>query len=270
MFRTFRKAAKKILNRLGYRLVPIASGGMPDGVYDYQDEAISRIATIRPYTMKAFEGLLSLYSQIIWLEKNDIAGDIVECGVWKGGSMGLMALANLSHGRARRKLHCFDVFDDICEPDPEIDGRWALEQTSRLSGRAVEDIKGRLEPVKGFFDSHGGAGKPEEVRELLEKKIGYQPGCIHIYPGWFQDTMPAVAGKIERIAMLHLDCDWYASIKTCLENLYDQVVPRGFVVLDDYGCYEGARRAVDEFLASRNEKIYLNVVNRDIRYFIKP
>ena len=110
----------------------------------------------------------------------------------------------------------------------------------------------------------------EEVRHLLEEKIQYPRNYLHYHMGWFQDTLPAVSELIKEVAILRLDGDLFASTKVCLEWLYDKVVPGGFVIVDDYGTYEGCRKAVDEFLDSREERVFLHHVNRDCRYWVKP
>ena len=234
--------------------------------FDGEDTARANIEKVRPHTMVAYASLVSLWQQIRFCEEAGIAGDYVECGVWKGGSVALMALANLAYGDSRRRLHLFDAFDDICEPDPEVDGARALAEVSRFAGREKASLSGQLAPVKGFYDHMGGAGQLGEVKRLMEHEVGYDPAHLVYHKGWFQDTLPVA--EIDRIAVLRLDGDWYASTKVCLEHLYDKVVPGGFVIIDDYGCYDGCRKAVDEFIAGR--RLFLNHVNKDCRYWIKP
>lgn len=238
-------------------------------VYDFQEEAEEKIAIIRPYTMVSWEPLVTLYQQVRWIEKNDIPGDFVECGVWKGGAVGLMALGNLAFTNARRHIHCFDAFDDICEPDPTHDDDQAIQQVAQLSGRDPRSFSGALRPVKGVYGSKGGPGSLEEVKKLLEEKINYPGEYLHYWKGWFQDTLPTVSETVGKISILRLDCDLYASTRVSLEWLYDKVIPGGFVIIDDYGAYNGCRKAVDEFLNSRRERVYLHHVNKDCRYWIK-
>lgn len=123
-------------------------------------------------------------------------------------------------------------------------------------------------PVKGIYDHMGGPGQLEDVKRFLEQEIGYDPEHLVYHKGWFQDTLPAA--DISEIAVLRLDGDWYASTKVCLEHLHDKVVSGGFVIIDDYGCYDGCRKAVDEFLLAHEYKLFLNYVNKDCRYWIKP
>jgi O-methyltransferase len=206
------------------------------------------LTIVRPYTMLARVRLLSLWDQVQTCEREHIDGALVECGVWKGGAVGLMALASQGMGGPPRQIHVFDVFDDICEPDPAIDGERALREAREWGG--LTDPSGRLQPIKGFYDHNGGPGTLDVCRDLLEKRIGHPPDHCHYHVGWFQDTVPsAVVGPI---AVLRLDGDWYASTRVCLDHLYESVVPGGFVVVDDYGAYEGCARAVDEFRAERS------------------
>jgi hypothetical protein len=125
-----------------------------------------------------------------------------------------------------------------------------------------------LVPLKGIYDQFGGHGTIDECRTLLERIIGYDGSQIHYHQGWFQETLPSQASAIKNIAILRLDGDWYASTKVSLDYLFEKVVPGGFVVIDDYGSYDGCRKAVDEFLARLEQPLFLNVVNSQIRYLI--
>lgn len=256
---------KKVIGRLGYELR--RKDERPRLGYDLEDAAVSAIKKIRPYTMLPEERLITLYQQATHCEKTGLAGAFVECGVWKGGSVALMALANLEQSAARRDIHLFDSFTDICEPDQAVDGERAVREVKAWGKDA--GVGGKLAPVAGFYDSMGGAGTLEGNKELLEKLVGYPPKHLHYHVGWFQDTLPKDAPQIREIAILRLDGDWYASTKVCLEHLYDKVAPGGFVIVDDYGAYEGCRKAVDEFRASRKITAYLHHIDGEARYWIK-
>ncbi|MEI6239529.1 MAG: TylF/MycF/NovP-related O-methyltransferase [Planctomycetia bacterium] len=135
--------------------------------------------------------------------------------------------------------------------------------------RGAGGTMGRLTPLTGFYDAFGGPGTLAENRNLLEQTIQYDARNIHYHHGWFQDTLPVDAAAVGPIAILRLDGDWYASTKACLEHLYDQVVPSGFVIVDDYDTYDGCRKAVDEFIASRSLPVQLHRVDADCRYWVK-
>jgi len=159
-----------------------------------------------------------------------------------------------------RRLHLFDSFEGICEPDARIDGARAISEAGPAHAG------GRLTPVPGIYDKLGGHGTLEECRHLLERAIGHPPRLLRYHRGWFQRTVPAA--DIPKIAILRLDGDWYASTKVCLDYLLDSVVAGGFVIIDDYGTYEGCQRAVDETLARR--PAFLQHVDLGCRYFVKP
>ncbi|MBI3551715.1 MAG: class I SAM-dependent methyltransferase [Elusimicrobia bacterium] len=259
-----KRSLKKVFDRLGYE---VRKKGAPRLGYDLEDEARRLIEKVRPYTMLPDERLITLYQQVVHCESAGVPGDFVECGVWKGGAVALMALANLKRGAARRSIHLFDAFTQICEPDKAVDGAKAVRQ-AREFGRGGS-AEGRMRPLEGFYDSMGGPGTLEGNKDLLERQVRYDPAFLHYHRGWFQETMPQDAPKIGRIAILRLDGDWYASTKVCLEHLYDKVVKGGFVVVDDYGCYEGCRKAVDEFRSERKIADYLHHIDADGRYWLK-
>ena len=236
--------------------------------YDLQGEIERAVEAIRHHTMVTFSRLATTYQIAAFCEDAAIPGAFVECGVWKGGVSALMALANLTHGRERRSLHLFDSFVDMCEPDEAVDGDRAVAEARHWAGR-TDSLTGALQPMDGFYDSMGGHGTVEEARSLLVEAIGYPATSVRIHEGWFQDTMPKVKGDIGDIAVLRLDADFYASTRYCLEELFDQVVPGGFVIIDDYGCYEGCRKAVDEFLSARPERYFLHHADAECRYLEK-
>lgn len=225
------------------------------------------VNAVAKFTMLPRDRLVSLYDQVAHCEMTGTPGAFVECGVWKGGSVGLMALASRHLNKnADRDLHLFDSFQDICEPNPDVDGAQAIKEI----GYIPELAKGHIRPVTGFYDQVGGHGTLADCQELLERRIGYPVNRLHYHVGWFQDVLPTVQGDIGPVAILRLDGDWYDSTKVCLDHLYDLVVPGGFVVIDDYGAYEGCKRAVDEFMQERGIRAFLHRVDQVCYYFVKP
>ncbi len=273
----WKRGVQWVLGRFGYELRRVSAGdGEPRGESLAADPLAAEIdmaaARVERNTMLSRPRQSSLYRQVVHLERHRVAGCLVECGVWKGGAVGLMALANLRHGARRRHLHLFDAFQEICEPDPAVDGERIARELRELAGRPAE-LAGRLEPVRGVYDRFGGPGTLAENRALLEQRLRYPAAFLHYHAGWFQETVPRNADALGPIALLRLDGDLYHSTRVCLEHLYPRVVPGGFVVVDDYGRYEGCTRAVDEYLASRAEPAFLApAAHRDDEhaYWIKP
>ena len=231
--------------------------------HDLAEEGGEKIRLVRAHTMLPHGRLLSLYQQSVFCEIANIPGSFVECGTWKGGAIGLMALANQAYAAERRHLHLFDSFEGVPEPDQAVDGA----EAQRLVQSVGAGVEGRLIPVKGLYDTERAL---EACRELLEEKIGYDANYVHYHKGWFQHTLPRDSAEVGPIAILRLDGDWYESTRICLEYLYDKVVPGGFVIIDDYGWYEGCKKAVDEFMKRENINAFLSTIDNAGRYWIKP
>lgn len=261
-----KKLAKSTIRRFGYDVEPL-SGPRSLG-YDYENQAYSAIKLVEPYTMIGRRRLITLYHQVAFCEENGIPGDLVECGVWKGGAVALMAMANLAEGKSRRHIHLFDAFTEICAPDQSVDGTKALNEAKQAVPTST--FSGELVPLTGIYHYKGGPGTLEGNKHLLEDLVGYDSAFLHYHKGWFQETLPLDSSEISQIAILRLDGDWYASTKVCLEYLYDKVSPGGIVIVDDYGCYEGCKKAVDEFRSRQGISAFLHYVDQQCRYWIKP
>ncbi len=198
--------------------------------------------TVRPHTMCGAARLRGLYRAVQHVVAHGIPGCLVECGAARGGSAGLMGLT-LQRLGASRPLWVFDTFAGLPAPT-EADGDPAV-----------------TEPWTG-----GCAGSLGEVEALFER-LGIRAQA-HLVKGLFQDTLPAA--DVGPIALLHIDGDWYESVRTCLEHLYDRVSPGGIIQLDDYGHWPGARKAVDEFRERRGITASLRWLDYTGRQFVKP
>jgi len=257
---------KKLINALLAPFNLTIGRQLPGGLlidHSLQDAFESAYAIVRPFTMLNRQRLVLLFELVRYCDKLKLPGSFVECGAWKGGAAGMMACA-ARKGGMERDLHLFDVFGEIGEPDWRIDGERAIREAG-----GMEHAQGRQQSIKGIYDRKGGPGTIDTCRELLEKKINWSADHMHFHQGWFQETLPKTGHVIGPIALLHIDADWYSSTKLCLDTLYDQVVSDGAVVIDDYGGYDGCRKAVDEFLASRGLRPFLNHVDEECVYWFK-
>src|SRR5215510_2041999 len=144
-------------------------------VYDDQEEAVPLLRTVAPYTMTSLERLMTLYQICHYVERRSLDGDLVECGVWRGGSAGIMAAVNMKHGATRRNLWLYDSFEGIPEPSMEDGADAARFADGRATGAMVSTNK--LVAAESF------------VLELL-KKLNFPSGNTRIMKGWFQDTVP--------------------------------------------------------------------------------
>src|SRR4051794_6334342 len=253
-------SARKVINRglvavTGYELQrPKAKSKALRGLTrDVDDEARAIIRAVRPWTMTSNEKLWALILATRYVADHRIAGDIVECGVWRGGSMQAIALALAARGDTGRELHLFDTFEGMPPPTQEDVLRGGRSAAELLATRphthnvwAIAD----LDDVK--------AGMAH---------VGYPPERIHYHRGLVEETVPGAAP--DQIALLRLDTDWYASTKHELEHLYDRVPSGGVVIIDDYDYWEGSRKAVDEFLAETGARLLLAPMGSG-RIAIKP
>ena len=219
---------------------------------------------VRDNSMIPDARLVNLRESFLHVKRYGIKGDYVECGVWKGGSVAYSCFL-IKNMALDISVHMFDAFDDICEPDWRVDGVQAVKDVG-----GIQNASGNLTPVKGVYNDKGGHGSEDRVINLLiSEPISFPRDKIKSYKGWFQDVLPIVAPDFGMISVLRLDGDWYSSTKVCLDHLYDRVSSNGVIIIDDYGCYEGCKKAVDEFLVSRNLKPLLVKVDDYCIYFIK-
>jgi len=200
----------------------------------FLEELEHSITELTPYTMISHGALVHLGILTNQVLSQGLPGDLVECGVWRGGASFLMAQILRSQA-SEKKVWMFDSFQGLPEPT-DLDGPQAL-QYAQSSGSAayLDNCKADL----------------KEVQDTCES-LGLSSVC-KIEPGWFEDTL--AAAKVDQIALLRIDGDWYSSTKVCLELLYDKVVEGGFVVFDDYYTWDGCTRAVNEFLADKSERL---------------
>ncbi|CAM5701999.1 TylF/MycF/NovP-related O-methyltransferase [Streptomyces griseorubiginosus] len=220
---------------------------------DYDEEAKAVITAVRPYSMTPAERVNALILATRYVVRHRVPGAMVECGVWRGGSMHAVARTLLSLGAADRELFLFDTFEGM-PPPTRHDRRNDGEPADRLLADADPDSLIRavasLEDVKSGF-----------------APIPYPKERIHYVRGLVEDTVPGRAP--ERIAILRLDTDWYASTRHELEHLYPRLVPGGVLLIDDYGTWQGSRRAVDEFLERTGERLLLLRMDEG-RIAVKP
>ncbi|ANE53626.1 macrocin-O-methyltransferase [Flavisolibacter tropicus] len=223
---------------------------------DFSVDEIAQIEKVRLYTMTSSERLVSLSRAIEYIHYNNIEGDMVECGVWKGGSMMLAANKLKSLNNTSKSLFLFDTFEGMSHPT-DVDVTYEHNSAKEL----LENQERNPEVANIWCYS-----TLEEVRANLHS-TGYPSEKIHFIKGKVEQTLPY--GKINTISLLRLDTDWYESTKHELEILYDRLVSGGVLIIDDYGHWSGARKAVDEFIANRKLKLFLNRVDYTCRLAIK-
>jgi tetratricopeptide (TPR) repeat protein len=186
--------------------------------------------SIRPYSMLPEERLYRVFALARQVAQSPLSGNFVECGVAGGGSSAMMAALMRRYRKTPGTLFACDSFSGM--PDPT--------EHDTVSGQAANDTG---------WGAGTCAAPDDSVREISAKL-----GCSSIVKpvkGYFENTLPPAKAEIGKIALLHADCDWYSSLMTIFNELYDQVEPGGVIILDDYGYWEGIKKATDEFFAKR-------------------
>jgi O-methyltransferase len=219
----------------------------------YDEPAKEIIRRVKPWTMTNHTRLYALIIATRYVADHRIPGDYVECGVWRGGSTQAAALTLMERGDTSRDLHLFDTFEGMPPP-----GEKDVDHT----GRSAEERLATSERTSAVWAIAG----LDDVRDGMSQ-IGYPSERIHFHPGLVEDTIPAQAP--EDIAILRLDTDWYESTRHELEHLYDRVPSGGVILFDDYGYWQGAGQAVDEFLERTGERLLL-VPMASGRIAVKP
>jgi O-methyltransferase len=221
---------------------------------DFEEADKELYRRVGPYTMTTPPRIYALVRAVEYVAAREIPGAIVECGVWRGGSMMAAALTLLRLGATDRELYLYDTFAGM-PPPSEADTTRSGEHAADLL--AHEDQDSHLWAIASLAD----------VRDAV-LGVGYPEERIRFVEGRVENTLPADAP--EEIAVLRLDTDWYESTKHELVHLYPRLAPGGVLILDDYGHWQGARRAVDEYLAESGVSLLLNRIDGTARIAVKP
>lgn len=239
----------RLLNSMGYTVARADTG--------YTSDEFQAMKSVKEFTATSFERLAGLIDATNYISENNIPGGVVECGVWRGGSM--MATINTLMERRdmSRVFHLFDTFEGMAEP---------TEKDVMYDGKTAKELLDRDKAKEGA-DHNWCVASLEDVRQNIFS-TGYPKDRIHFIKGKVEDTLPKHAP--ERIALLRLDTDWYASTAHEMKHLYPRLSEGGVLIIDDYGHWQGARQAVDEYFAAQNFRPLLTRMDYSARMMVKP
>lgn len=222
--------------------------------YDMGRDFVDIFNQTKKYTMTSIERMFSLFLAIEYIVKYNIPGDIVECGVWKGGSMMLTASALLKKKDLERKLYLYDTYEGMSKPTSRdvrsLDNYVAKTKWLELEKSNLKWDNASLEEVK---------------KNLYSTK--YPPENLIFAKGNVEETIPKIIP--EKISILRLDTDWYESTYHELVHLFPRLVKYGILIIDDYGYWKGSREATEKYFKERNIKIFLNRIDNTGRIAIK-
>lgn len=166
-----------------------------------------------------------------------VPGDLIETGTWRGGAAILMRAALRAYGDRSRRVWVADSFAGLPKPD----GRYAAD------------------PGSWFWRSNAVLAVPQATVEANFARYGLLDEQVRFLPGWFKDTLPQA--PIERLALMRLDGDLYASTMDALQSLYPRLSPGGFAVIDDYGALPECRQAVEDYRRGQGIAAPLQVID---------
>jgi len=200
-------------------------------------------AGCRAFTMTSTERMYAMWQSMHHILDWEIPGPIVECGVWRGGSMMIAAHVLMKRGKTDRDLYLFDTYEGLPRPDPEKD-------VDLWGHRAID---GWIPHARGPEQSDWARASQAEVEENLAE-TGYPRERIHFIKGMVETTVPQYAP--ETISLLRIDTDWESSTLHLLEHLYPRLKKMGILILDDYGHFLGARRAADSYFQKEKKPVF--------------
>ncbi len=203
---------------------------------DFDDDAVKTILAAEPFTMIGRDRLFALITAVRHVHRHGIEGAIVECGVWRGGAIGAAALTLEQLGDKARKLYLYDTFEGMSSPTAE-------DQTFSGEDAAIEF----REKQTGDESSAWCEASLEDVKANITG-MNLDTSRFTFVKGMVEDTIPATI-PAEPIAVLRLDTDWYKSTRHEMEHLYPKLAKGGVLIIDDYGDWQGARQAVDEYMS---------------------
>jgi hypothetical protein len=247
---------KKLFRLSGFDIVRYrkpASGSQFPPDFEQRDTEIMRV--VEPYTMTSPERIFAMIQAVRYVVQWDIPGAVVECGVWRGGSTMAAALSLLQMNCQNKELYLFDTFAGMPPPD---------NRDVNIRGHTASDIL--QNPQHPNYQNVLACATLNEVRANMQK-TGYDLSKVHFVQGKVEDTIPANAP--ETIALLRLDTDWYESTKHELEHLYPRLSSGGVIIIDDYGHWQGCRKATDEYLTHYNVPLLINRIDYTGRIAVK-
>lgn len=255
------RAARAGLGRDQVASAPRSDGsGMPPITDTATPDELAILEKAAPDTMGGNERMLANIDAIDYVVRRGVPGAIVECGVWRGGQILIMIERLKQLGIDDRDFYLYDTFAGMTAPtdedvspyiEPAVD-TWAATPAGEVAWAGVLG-----DPSRYHIDG---------VRELLHS-TGYPADRIHLIQGPVEETVPANAPA--QIALLRLDTDWYESTAHEMRHLYPLLSDGGVLIIDDYGHWQGAQKAVDEYFESTAPPIMLSRIDYTARIGIK-
>ena len=238
-------------------IAPVSKGVArydPIAHYDMPRTFLDIFLQTRAYTKTTIERMRTLYDSVCYIHNAGIAGSIVECGVWRGGSIMVALMTLLKLNCNDRQVYLYDTFNGMSAPT-DVDIDWRGKPASEMATRC------------GVADFSDVCNVPIDAVRAAVQQTQYPMGNVHFVKGKVEDTIPGtLPGKI---ALLRLDTDFYESTKHELIHLYPLLAKRGVLIVDDYGHFKGVKQAVHEYMAELGQTWLLQRIDCTGRLIIK-
>ncbi len=239
---------QKIFQKFGFELHKTNPG-------DFSEMEKGIINQVKPFTLTSTARIASLIKSVEYVIENNIPGAIVECGVWKGGSM-MAAIKTAQKLKSNnREFYLYDTFEGMTKPtssDVSLDDKKAL---TKFTQESISEQSSKWANIE-----------IEQVRKNI-LNLGYDKNKIYFVKGLVEESIPKTIP--EKIAILRLDTDWYESTKHELIHLFPRLVKGGVIIIDDYGYWKGCKKAVDEYIIENKISLLLNRIDNTGRIAIK-
>lgn len=250
-----RQLIKNAFRAIGYDVSRHRPGKPRQWPPDVSRQDCAILERVSAFTMTSVERQVALIQAVRHIVHNNIAGSFVECGVWRGGSSMVVALTLIQEGDTSRDLYLYDTFAGMTPPrdvDKSTDGTLAQAHLDSDADKST------------WFWAVAGL---EDVQRNM-RSTGYPQDRLHYVEGPVETTVPAQA-PTGKIALLRLDTDWYESTHHELVHFFPLLCEGGILIIDDYGDWAGARKAVDDYLAECGRTFYLHRIDNTGRLLVK-
>ena len=241
----------KSVNSTGYKITKIND---IDPVIDSDQNFLNIYENCKSKTMTSKERMYALHESVKYIINNGIPGAFVECGVWKGGSSMMIARTLLEMGVSDREIFLFDTFEGMTEP---------TELDSKVEDNNFSVLGYWNKNQKGEYNDWCYASISEVRENMLS--TNYPEGKMLFVKGDVAVTIPKTTP--DSISLLRLDTDWYESTIHELNHLFPILSNSGVLIIDDYGSWSGAKKAVDEYFSVG--QILLNRIDYSGRIGVK-
>jgi hypothetical protein len=247
---TFKSRISGWLARRGIRIVTRNSPDFDVIPRNVEPEFLEAYKHCGPLSTAPADAMYGLWRAVEYVVRCDIPGDFVECGVFRGGStaMAAMAFRHFTGGKVDRQFYLYDTFAGMPAPterDVDFAGRkpeehlaaWGASEMSAMANSPMDEVRANLRAT----------GLPAEQFVFVQGKV--------------EETLPAQMPRAP-ISILRLDTDWYESTRHELVHLFPRLVSGGVLVVDDYGFWRGSRDACDEYFRENGVRMLLSRVDR--------